>query len=71
MATTQLAHLVGIRCDFRLGHLLFDIAVFLKCGNCRGELLVCQCTPFLYFMIFSDLFTVFQRRRNLLNLFII
>ena len=47
VTTSQLTHLIRIRRDFRLGHLLFDIVIFLKCGNCRGELLVCQCTPFL------------------------
>ena len=47
VAPTQLAHLVGIGCDLRLGHLLFDIVVFLKRGDGRGELFVCQCTPFL------------------------
>ena len=46
VTTSQLTHLIRIRRDFRLGHLLFDIMIFLKCGNCRGELLVCQCTPF-------------------------
>ncbi len=47
VATTQLAHFVRIRRDLGLGHLLFDITVFLKRGHRRGELFVCQCTPFL------------------------
>ena len=49
MTATKLAHLVRIGRDIRLGHPLFDIVVFLKRGDRRGELFVCQCKPFLRF----------------------